>query len=439
MSNREHAFESGHDHHVEVGVEVAEVGFDAIDILFERIERHFHRVEVKKRARQYFGGLIAPIERKTARSIAAYAGERACDSMERFLTTAKWSADGIMADLRSLVVEAIGDANGILVITPMLIWKKGTKSVGISPDTATMGYQEALFLGYVAPRGCAFLDRRLYIDDTWLHSRRKRKAARIPESVQPDTLADLANKMLEAADTAQVPHAWVVLHDRFLYLPTLYDVLQQRRQPFILSMHPHDGEQYDRDLYYIQREHLRDDDRKGRVWTAIRLEQPYAGYVQWFLKNSYDPSQFEERPRHVARRDTSFLPPVDSHFDSLIDNDKTDGNVDEIDFDEYDDYIDFDEYDDSYEPDYYLALAPDRVGLQELVEVVKTSQQVHPAMQAACEQAGLNHYEARSWPAWHRHTAFALLAHAYLTLPYVNVDQPLVLQRDFANVRLREA
>lgn len=385
MNDSERGFQSNNDVRVDVNDERLGVALDHFDALFERVERHFYRSEVKKRARQYLTGLIAPIEHKSARAIAAYSGEPACDSMERFLTTAKWSVDGLMADLRAFVVEIIGDARGILVIKEQAFFKKGIKSVGVLPSNSAMGYQVALFLGYVTERGCAFLDRRLYITETWMNSRQKRRSAYIPEPVEADSLDILAQKML--SNIEQVPHAWVIATDPFLHLPNLYDYLQRRRQPCILCIKYFDGLQKENEYSYAQLEELQDDDHDLH-WSAWPLYQPYAGYMQWLLKCQSESDQFIYRP-YVMR-----------DYDG-------DGLEEAVIFGG---------------ANYYLALAPEGMHLPGLVKVINASRQVDQAMRIARNVAGLDHYEARSWPAWHRHTALALLAYAHLLRSRVNVE-----------------
>jgi len=385
------------------------VAEDQLAALFERVERHFYRPEVKKRARQYLAGLMAPIERKTARAIAGYSGELASDSIERFLTTAKWSVDGLMVDLRNVVVEAIGDPSGILVITCVCFPKKGTKSVGVIPDgdKKGLGYQKALFLGYVTPHGCAFLDRRLYLERTWIQNHRKNKSLLLPESVQPSDSGILAEQMLTEA--ACVPHTWVVFDDPYACTPDLSSLLQRQRQPFIegLSRWWESKERMlrERDSWCVQPEQIHVDDDwwdAGRQlwWTALPIDQPYDGFIRWFLKR-------ETKLRYLLGSDNRFVP-----TDCSPDYANKSGEW----------FWELDKEDNEWKwnlhnPEYYEALAPKGVHLQELVKVINASQQVAQAMHIARNVVGLDHYEARSWPAWHRHTALALLAYAHLLRP----------------------
>jgi SRSO17 transposase len=63
---------------------------------------------------------------------------------------------------------------------------------------------------------------------------------------------------------------------------------------------------------------------------------------------------------------------------------------------------------------FYLTLAPEAVGLPELVRVAGTRWTIEACFEAAKSEVGLDQYEVRSWTGWHRHITLAMLAHAYL-------------------------
>jgi len=65
---------------------------------------------------------------------------------------------------------------------------------------------------------------------------------------------------------------------------------------------------------------------------------------------------------------------------------------------------------------FYLTLAPETVGLPDLVRVAGTRGTIEASFEAAKGEVGLDHYEVRSWTGWHRHITRAMLAHAYLAV-----------------------
>jgi hypothetical protein len=65
---------------------------------------------------------------------------------------------------------------------------------------------------------------------------------------------------------------------------------------------------------------------------------------------------------------------------------------------------------------YYLVYAPVDWPLQEMVRAAGSRWTIEEMFKLAKGQVGLDHYEARSWPAWHRHVTLALVALAALAV-----------------------
>ena len=63
---------------------------------------------------------------------------------------------------------------------------------------------------------------------------------------------------------------------------------------------------------------------------------------------------------------------------------------------------------------YYLAHAPADTPLATLARVAATRYTVEQCIEEAKGEAGLDHYEVRRWPSWHRHITLAMMAHAWL-------------------------
>ena len=71
-------------------------------------------------------------------------------------------------DLRSYVLEHLGDSGGVLVVDETGFLKKGTKSVGVQRQySGTAGRvencQTGVFLAYASTKGRTLLDRELYL------------------------------------------------------------------------------------------------------------------------------------------------------------------------------------------------------------------------------------------------------------------------------------
>ncbi|WP_420706082.1 MULTISPECIES: hypothetical protein [unclassified Streptomyces] len=64
---------------------------------------------------------------------------------------------------------------------------------------------------------------------------------------------------------------------------------------------------------------------------------------------------------------------------------------------------------------YYLTHAPADTPLAELVRAAGARWAIEEAFQAAKNEAGLDHYQVRHYPAWYRHITLAMAAAAHLT------------------------
>ena len=63
---------------------------------------------------------------------------------------------------------------------------------------------------------------------------------------------------------------------------------------------------------------------------------------------------------------------------------------------------------------YALSNAPIKTPMKELVRVSGARWPIERCFQEAKSELGLDHYEHRSWPAWHRHMRLVFLAQLFL-------------------------
>src|SRR3954470_10585130 len=138
---------------VMTSIAAAEDWARGLDELVERIAPRFRRIEARQRARSYLSGLLAPLERKNGWHLAEAAGDASPDSVQDFLARMRWDADAVRDDLRSYVVEHLGDRDAVLVLDETGFLKKGEGSVGVQRQySGTAGRIEncqiGVFLGY---------------------------------------------------------------------------------------------------------------------------------------------------------------------------------------------------------------------------------------------------------------------------------------------------
>ncbi len=65
---------------------------------------------------------------------------------------------------------------------------------------------------------------------------------------------------------------------------------------------------------------------------------------------------------------------------------------------------------------YYIAYCPAQTTLDELIRIAGSRWAVAECFQTAKQECGLDDYQVRRYPGWHRHMTLAMAAHACLTV-----------------------
>ena len=154
-----------------------------------RIGSHFRRAEVRKRVGRYLQGLFASVERKNGWQMAEELGETNAHGVQRLLEEADWDEEAVRDEVRTYVIEQLGEPAGMLVVDETGFVKKGKKSAGVARQySGTAGRREnsqiGVFLLYTSSQGAAFLDRALYLPEEWTADRVRCREAGIPDEVE---------------------------------------------------------------------------------------------------------------------------------------------------------------------------------------------------------------------------------------------------------------
>jgi SRSO17 transposase len=357
---------------------------EELDHVHARLGPRFARREPRQRVRAYLAGLLSPIERKNGWQLAEQAGEATPTGMQRVLAGSQWDANTVRDDLRTYVVEHLGDPEAVLVVDETGFLKKGTKSVGVKRQySGTAGRIEncqiGVFLAYASPHGRAFLDRELYLPEAWADDPARRAEAGIPGDVTFQTKPELAQQLLERALDADVPAAWVTGDEVYGGARRLRLWLEARQQPFVLAVK-----------------------RSEPLWVLTDrgpLERPAADIAatmapaDWTRLSAGDGAK---GPRWHDWTRVPIRPLRESGWEHwlLVRRSLT-------------------------EPEdlaYYVCFAPAGTLLEELVRVAGTRWTIETCIEEAKGEVGLDQYEVRKWAGWYRHITLAMFAHAMLTV-----------------------
>lgn len=350
-----------------------------LDRLYERIALRFGRSEPRSRVRAYVSGLVAGLERKNGWTLAELAGETVPDGMQRLLRRADWDVDGVRDDVRDYVVEQLGDPGGVLVVDETGFVKKGTRSAGVQRQySGTAGRTEncqiGTFLAYACSRGHALIDRELYLPASWTEDRDRCRAAGVPDDVEFATKPRQAMAMIGRAIDAGVPFSWVTADEAYGQVNYLRVWLEEVDAAHVLATKRNDmmitadgGERRADDLIAELPE---------RAWRRLSVGAGAHG------PRVYDwarvPIRISWRAGRghwaLARRSVS----------------------------------------DPTEIAYYVCYGPRRSGLVDLAWTAGSRWRVEECFAQAKNEAGLDHYQVRTWRAWYAHITLSMLALAWL-------------------------
>ena len=137
-----------------------------------RLGVHFSRPEARQRASAYVRGLLSPVGRKNGWQLAEVSGAMNPYGVQHLLGRGKWDAEQVRDNLRTYVVEHLGDPEAVLVVDETGFLKKGQHSAGVARQySGTAGRVEncqiGVFVAYATAHGHALIDRELYLPKSW--------------------------------------------------------------------------------------------------------------------------------------------------------------------------------------------------------------------------------------------------------------------------------
>ncbi len=366
----------------------------------ERYVPRFYRKEQGHHARIVVEGLLSGLERKTAEPIARDHGVPR-KPIQFFVGSGKWDDEAVMAELRRHVVETLSDPEGVLVFDPSAFPKKGTHSCGVARTwCGRLGKVEncqiGLFLAYATGRGQGPLDRRLYLAKDWAADRARRAECHVPKEVKFQERWRMALAMVDRHG-ASVPHAAVAAADEFGRVEAFRAGLRARQEAYVLDVPCSTPV---RDL-----QARRPPRRAGQ--KTRRREVPFCHVDQWAAAQRAErwqeftvqngtkgPIRVQALMTRVRTRWKKRLGPEEWLL--VIRHWESDGSTPDL--------------------SYHLAWAPQEASLEQWVRRHARRHQIEQMLAQGKGEAGLDHYEVRSYIGWHHHMTLSLLALWFLSL-----------------------
>ncbi len=243
--------------------------------------------------------------------------------------------------------------------------------------------QIGAFLAYASGRGHALIDRELYLPESWTEDRERCRAAGIPDEVEFATKPRLGMAMLARAFAAGVPFSWVTADEAYGQVKYLRVWLEQHDAAYVLATKRNDTLVCAGPGFGLA-EQRADELIAGldpRAWRRLSVGAGAHGPREYEWARV--PIRIAWRPGRghwlLARRSIS----------------------------------------DPSEIAYYVCYGPRRSTLLDLAWPAGSRWRIEECFAQAKNDAGLDHYQVRSWRAWYAHITLSMLALAWLTVTRV--------------------
>jgi SRSO17 transposase len=370
---------------------------DRLTDFLRRYLPRFHRVEQRHNATLVIRGLLSGLQRKTCEPIAVEAGVHR-KPIQFLVGAGKWDDEQVMAELRRHVREELADARAILILDPSGFPKSGTESCGVARQwCGRLGKQDncqlGVFLTYAAPGGYAPLDRRLYLPEDWAADPDRRAKCHVPTEVEFRESWRIAVELLERC-RQDLPHAWVTGDDE-MGRPVQFRAWLRRH-----------GERYVLDVPCNT--NIRDLEcrrpRRRRAGRGRKREVPFCRADTWAARQP--DSRWTRLTIRAGEKGPLRVDAMQVRVRTKAD--RRIGPKERL--------VVMRTVEAKPRIHYSLSNAGPEVPLVELVRVRFERHRIEEIFEAAKGEAGLSHYEVRSWVGWHHHMTLSLLALWFLIL-----------------------
>jgi SRSO17 transposase len=372
---------------------------DCTDRLTGFLQRYlpkFYRVEQRANALTVIRGLLSGLERKTAEPIAIEA-RLARKPIQFFVGAGKWDDEAVMTELRLHVREELAEPEGVVVIDPSAFPKKGKESCGVARQwCGRLGKvdncQVGVFLAYAAEAGYAPLDRRLYLPQAWADDAARREKCHVPPEVKFQEKWRIALDLLDRS-LPSLPHGWIVGDDELGRVSAFRAALRERKERYVLDV----------PCNTLVRDLDRRRPRRKKAGVGRKRSVPFERVDVWAAR------QPESRWERITVRDGEKGPLEVDALSARVQA-KEDGRIGP------EERLVVIRSVGESRTDYALATAAPEVPLTAVVRAQRQRHRVEELFAAGNGEAGLDHYEVRSWIGWHHHMTLSLVALWFLCL-----------------------
>lgn len=366
----------------------------------------FGRIEHQRLGLAYLSGLMSNAEAKSTEPIALeFLDKQSVRSLQMFMKNYRWNHLAMQRTHQAMLAPMIGSADGMISVDPSEIAKKGKESVGVARQyCGSVGKvencQSGVFVGYSSDKGYGLLGCRLYMHESWFseEQQERRTFNLVPEDLVFETKQKIALKLInEVVETGLFPAKWIGADAAFgSDIEFLSDLPKSH---YYFASIPSDTQ------IFTKKPKIGLPTYSGRGRRPSKMKilsgQPKAQTVSAIAKSnrvtwkSVIVAEGSKGPivakvaaiRIYLARDG--LPVGDQQW--LFLKKDTDGQI-----------------------KYAVSNAPKNISFAELIKASTMRWPIEQCFQEGKDQLGMNKYEHRSWPAWHRHMTYVFLALHFL-------------------------
>ncbi|MDP2935763.1 MAG: IS701 family transposase [Dehalococcoidia bacterium] len=349
----------------------------------------------------YLKGLLSDLERKSVEPIALrYLGDRHVRALQRFLTDSPWDEDLMWQLYRERQYALIGSDDGVLTIDSSEFPKQGKDSVGVARQYCgrlgkTANCQSGVFLGYASDRGYGLLAAQPYMPEQWFAPdyAARRRACGVPKSLAFQTKPEIAEQLIQVVRTeGRFAARWLACDATFGSDPAFRDAMAAH-------------------YYYLA---------QVRSNIKVWLEPPKMGVPPY---RGHGPRPVKPRPMpspqpvsEVANDSNTVWRPVSINTArGPVKSEMARRRVIEerLGLPHQECWL-FMRRDPGGAITFYFSNAPADIPFEVMSRVSLLRWPIEQCFKEGKGQVGMDHYEIRSWRAWHRHMLYVCLAMLFL-------------------------
>jgi SRSO17 transposase len=349
----------------------------------------------------YAMGILGDGERKSVEPIAARAcadptkADAAHQSLLHFVANARWSDQAVRRVAATHAINAMSEHGEVetWIVDDTGMLKQGKDSVGVHRQyTGSAGKitncQIAVTLSVATAESHVPIDVELYMPEGWTNDLKRRRAARVPDSLQFKTKPQLALDMLRRAVAAKVPEGVVLADAAYGSSVDFREGIRDLRLHYAVGVDPKTN------VWLLDATDQRSEEAASVLDIATALDE--LGEFRrctWRKGTNADLSA-----RFAARR---VVP-------AYADGSRPADERDEL-------WLLIEWRDGEAEPaNYFLSSLPKRWTKKQLIRTVMQRWRTERIYEDLKGELGFDHYEGRSFPGWHHHVSVVLCCYAFV-------------------------